>query len=323
MKGWYKDRMEDPSSGELAQLRQQIARLKTEHRKMESTLRTYQSAVESASDAIFVKDLKSRYVVANDKALAAFGLSRDEVIGRDDYELMPDQKEARKNVEDDRYVFQIGKPKRITKHMTGADGRKSWFEAVKVPQFDDEGNVIGLVGIARDITELKETEIALNGGERRYQTTFEHTGTAMLIIEEDTTISLVNHQFELLSGYSREEIEGKKSWAEFVHPEDLEGMKKSHYGRREPGAETLAQYEFRFIDRRGNVKDIFLTVDAIPGMKQSVAALIDITKRKQAEDALRESNELKRLLMESSPEKSSSRTRILLMCLQTQIIPRT
>ncbi|GAI15672.1 unnamed protein product, partial [marine sediment metagenome] len=65
-------------------------------------------------------------------------------------------------------------------------------------------------------------------GEEKYRTTFENTGTAMAIIEEDTTISLVNHQFEILTGYSKEEIEGKKRWTEFVHEEDLERMKEYH-----------------------------------------------------------------------------------------------
>jgi len=62
---------------------------------------------------------------------------------------------ARINIEDDRLVFKTGKPKEIIKQMTGADGKKYWFEAIKVPQFDDKGRVIGLIGIARDITKRK------------------------------------------------------------------------------------------------------------------------------------------------------------------------
>jgi PAS domain S-box-containing protein len=133
----------------------------TERKRAEEKIRTYQFMVESAHDVIFFKDLKSRYVIANAKTLEAFGLSKEKVIGKNDYEIMSDKEEARKNVEDDQVVFKTGKPKEITKHMTGADGKEYWFQAIKVPQFDDKGNIVGLVGIARDITEHKRAEEAL------------------------------------------------------------------------------------------------------------------------------------------------------------------
>ncbi|MFH1673785.1 MAG: response regulator [Pseudomonadota bacterium] len=133
----------------------------TERKRAEEKIRSYQFMVESAHDVIFFKDLQSRYVIANAKTLEAFGLSKEKVIGKNDYEIMSDKEEARKNVEDDQVVFKTGKPKEITKHMTGADGKEYWFQAIKVPQFDDKGNIVGLVGIARDITEHKRAEEAL------------------------------------------------------------------------------------------------------------------------------------------------------------------
>ena len=135
----------------------------TERKKAEEKLKQYRFMVESAHDVIFFKDLKSRYIIANNKTLEAFGLSREQVIGKSDYEIMPDKAEAAKNIEDDKLVFETGKPTKITKHMTGSDGKEHWFQAIKVPQFDGEGNIIGLIGIARDITESKrrETELKL------------------------------------------------------------------------------------------------------------------------------------------------------------------
>ncbi len=69
----------------------------TERTRVEEELKIYQVMIESAQDAIFYKDLESRYISANDKTLEAFGLSREEVIGKNDYELMTDQEEARGN----------------------------------------------------------------------------------------------------------------------------------------------------------------------------------------------------------------------------------
>jgi len=121
----------------------------------------------------------------------------------------------------------------------------------------------------------------------KYRTIFENTGTATIIVEEDTTISLVNGQFEELSGYSREEIEWKKSWIEFVIEEDLERMKKLHYSRRKDPESTLRKYEFRLVNKEGNIRDILIVIDLIRGTKKSVASLLDITDRKKAEEMIK------------------------------------
>jgi len=122
---------------------------------------------------------------------------------------------------------------------------------------------------------------ALERSETIYKTIFENTGTATVIIESDTVLSLVNSHFELLSGYPREEIEGKKSWTEFVVPEDLERMKKYHRDRRKNSLSAPTTYNFRFIDKEDNIKDILLRIGVIPNTLKSVASLVDVTEMKQ------------------------------------------
>ena len=136
--------------------------------------------------------------------------------------------------------------------------------------------------------------------EEKYRTIFENTGTATIIVEEDTTISLVNEQFEALFGYSKEEIEWKKSWTEFIVEEDLERMKKLHYSRRKDPESTQRKYEFRLIDKKGNIRDIFIVIDLIPGTKKSVASLLDISERKKMEEKLKDSEEKYRYLFNNA-----------------------
>ncbi|RLG69295.1 MAG: hypothetical protein DRO11_07970, partial [Methanobacteriota archaeon] len=138
-------------------------------------------------------------------------------------------------------------------------------------------------------------------GEEWYRTVFETTGTATVIIEEDTTLSRVNTEFEKLCGYPKEEVEGKKSWTEFVLEEDLARMKEYHRLRRVNEKAAPRHYEFRFKDRYGRVKNIFLTIAMIPGTKKSVASLLDITELKKAERMRRESEEKYRKIFEVSP----------------------
>ncbi|HEY82745.1 MAG TPA: PAS domain S-box protein [Dehalococcoidia bacterium] len=131
--------------------------------------------------------------------------------------------------------------------------------------------------------------------ERRYRTVFENAGVAMLIIEEDTTISLVNAGFEHLTGYSRDEIQGRKRWSEFVVKADLPKLMEYHRLRRIDPDAAPKYYETRLVDRWGEVKDILVTVDMIPGTSESLASVLDISERKQAEARARELQALKEI----------------------------
>jgi len=100
------------------------------------------------------------------------------------------------------------------------------------------------------------------------------------------TISMVNAEFEKESGFSKAEIEGKRSWTEFIHGDDLERMKAFHVRRRIDPESVPRSYEVRFHDRSGRIRNVTMTVSLIPGTKKSVASLMDITVRKQAEERL-------------------------------------
>ena len=166
----------------------------------------------------------------------------------------------------------------------------------------ETGDEIGKLAKAFNyMTESLETrETTLRESQQRYRSVFENTGTATMIIEEDMTISMVNTEWEKLSGYSKKEGEGKKKWTEFVYKEDLERMQEYHRKRRGKGAQTSNEYEFRFFDRYGNVKDILDKTAVIPRTKTRVVSWLDITARKQAEQAVKESEEHYRHLFEQS-----------------------
>ncbi|MHB8052472.1 MAG: PAS domain S-box protein, partial [Methanoregula sp.] len=139
----------------------------------------------------------------------------------------------------------------------------------------------------RHAVSHRQADKALIASEARYRTVFENTGSATVIVEENNIISLANTRFELLSGFAKEELEGKKTWTEFVVKEDLAQMLIQHKLRRADRDKALKQYEFRFITRSGEIRDILLNIDVIPRTKKSVASLIDITERKASEQVLK------------------------------------
>ena len=158
-----------------------------------------------------------------------------------------------------------------------------------------------------DIIQRKWAEENLVLSENYYRTLFETSGSAMFIIEEDTTISHVNSNFEALSGYSKQEIKGKKSWTDFAHPDDVEWLKEKHYLRRQDPDSAPRKYEFRFINRNCEERNILASVDIIPGTNRSIASCVDLTDRKQIE----EKNKEMRLFLESTLDSLSSHVAVL------------
>ncbi len=143
----------------------------------------------------------------------------------------------------------------------------------------------------------------LQESEARYRSVFENTGTATIIIEEDMTVSMANAIFVRLWGGPKEEIEGKLKWSSFVHSSDLPKMAEYHRNRRTCEASAPSEYEFRFVDVNGNIKDIFVRVGLLPDTTKSIASLIDITSRKKVEYDLQKAHgEAEQLVDERTSE---------------------
>jgi PAS domain S-box-containing protein len=132
--------------------------------------------------------------------------------------------------------------------------------------------------------ERSRTEEALRQSEEKYRAIFENSGTALIFIEEDMTISICNKEFEKISGFSRVEVEGRMKWTRFVaDKDDLARMADYHRLRRINSQAVPQTYEFKMIDRNRRLKDIVISVTSMPEGKQTLAVLVDISERKQAE----------------------------------------
>ncbi len=126
-----------------------------------------------------------------------------------------------------------------------ANNGENWIAELNLRVIKDKYyKPVYLEGFVQDITSRKNTEKALQESELKYRTIFENTGTATLLIEEDTSIILVNSEFEKLSGYPQKEAIGK-SWTEFVVKEDLDKMLSYHETRNLDPDLAPKNYEFR------------------------------------------------------------------------------
>lgn len=148
-------------------------------------------------------------------------------------------------------------------------------------ELDTANNIFRIVN-----EELRKNNAKLKEGEEFYRTLFENTDAGIIVVEEDTTISLANKVFAENFGFSREDIQNKKKWTEMVIEEDREFMLQQHHLRRVDPDKAKTRYEFRLLHRDGELRYLLTHISHIPGTKKSIASIIDITERKSNEAAL-------------------------------------
>lgn len=118
-----------------------------------------QTVIDSVDDLIFVKNTHFIYIACN-KAFGEFlGCPIDQIIGQVDEEWFGDPKRLSHFRNWDRKLFADGIPKKIEEWVTYPDGREVLLDTIKYPLFDEAKNIVGLVGISRDITRKKEDEL--------------------------------------------------------------------------------------------------------------------------------------------------------------------
>ena len=158
--------------------------------------------------------------------------------------------------------------------VSGTIGEETAVEAMKAGAHDYimKNNLKRLIpAVERELKEAKirwerrDVEQRLRTSENLYRTIFETTGNATVIIEEDTIVSLMNREAERLTGYSKEEVEGKKSWSEIIVSDDLDRVKEYHRLRRINPDAVPESYETAFVDKQGKLRNVLVTAAMIPG----------------------------------------------------------
>jgi PAS domain S-box-containing protein len=167
---------------------------------------------------------------------------------------------------------------------------------------------------------LQRSERDLEDSERKYRSIFENTGTAMIITDDDMTISLVNRTFENIMGLKKADIEGKLNWLSMVVPDERDSVEGYHNVYDDTSGDSLIipkSYEVR-VNVGRDVRDFIATFDFIPGTRKSLISLIDITDRKKAEGLLKKSLREKELLLREIHHRVKNSLQIISSLLSLQ-----
>ncbi len=267
-------------------------------RELKTQKKFTENLLQNLEVPLFAIDTNHNVIIWNTACEHMTGLSADEILGTDQHwkAFYSGKRFTLADLVIDRRYDEIPKNYTVSSKSLFVEDSwhgENWFENIggrrrymifdAVPIYDDTGMLVAAIETLQDITKQKEAEEALGRSENTYRAIFESTGTAMLMIEQDTTVSLTNSEFQRATGYSRAQIDGKMSWTSFVDPDDLERMKKYHAGRRIDPSSAPRAYEFRLKNRDGGIREMFLTITMIPDTGKSIASLMDITQLKTAE----------------------------------------
>ncbi|MCF8085938.1 MAG: PAS domain S-box protein, partial [Desulfohalobiaceae bacterium] len=291
------------------ELRQRVLELEQEHRKRlqaeeesEKRQRYLEGVLQNAPDAVVTLDSSHRVVEWNLGAQRMFGYSPEEAQGRDLDELITRFEEAREARDYTQHVLAGNSVEALESVRYTKDGSPVHVLVSGSPIIR-ENRLSGVIAIYTDVTERKRMEQALQASERKYRAIFENTGTATAIVEEDTTISMVNSELENLSGYTREEIEGRMPFTRFIACErDREKMLAYHRMRRQDRSGAPEKYEAAFHNKAGNLRNVIVTVDIIPETRQSIVSFLDITHYKELQEAYKQERDHLDHILEYSPD---------------------
>jgi len=285
---------------------QAILRNITERKKSEDYIKIRESyltsIIENQPGLVWLKDENGRFLAVNREFAHSCGKrSSEEVVGKTDLEIWPEDL-AKKYRSDDLRVMQKKKSLSVEEPIFDK-GQTKWFETFKTPIFDKSGKVIGTTGYARDITERKLAEKEILASKEYIERLSNNVADGIITLKlPGREIEYINNAFTKIFGYHGEECIGQNALMlykeESKYLENGQKLKDSI----DQGIEVIRTEEL--LKRKSGedfAAEIGITILRDQGVPVKLICIIrDISERKRAEEALQESEEKYRLVVENA-----------------------
>ena len=260
-------------------------------RKSELLLRILK---DSIPDLVWLKNPGGAYLLCNTAFERFYGVKEPDLIGRTDHDFLVKEL-ADFQADNDRKALEASGSRISERWLTFAEGgHHGFYETIKTPMRDEDGTLIGVLGISREITQRKRVEDDLRASEKRFRDLFKASPVSMGYLDTQGRLLDLNRSFTELFGYSLEDIPTLDAWRVKAYPDPdyrrqtIERwdavMRQAGDGHRD-----MPQAEYRVTCKDGRVRDVLIS-----GMGVGhgfLATLIDITELKRAENALRQAKE--------------------------------
>jgi PAS domain S-box-containing protein len=256
--------------------------------------------IDHLPDCVYVKDRQHRFIMANRATAGLMGVSSPEqLIGRTDLDLYAAE-QARQYWADEEFLLATGEPL-LGKEEPHTDGVGNRLEMLtsKLPFRNAEGEVVGLVGVSRDVTERKRAEVALRESEERFRRLFEEHGAAMLLIAADTGVIVdANPAAATFYGYSRAKLRSMRIDQINQLPAEEIALEQQRAVRR---IQNCFVVPHRLANGQGRLIEEFSSPIRIQDRLLLFSIMHDITEQRRVEEALRSSEELVRATLQALP----------------------
>ncbi|MEG4942351.1 PAS domain S-box protein [Microcoleus sp. F4-D5] len=278
-----------------------IARNINDRKQAEAQLRDrnalLNSILESTPDFIVVKDRQGRFVALNSNVANFIGKPIEEIIGKDDLELLLPEN-AREVMAKDRQIIRSGIAEAYEEDISSTT-----LLTTKAPWRDANGNILGIIATSRDISDRKATEKALQYNEERFRSLTEATSQLIWTTNSDGELVTGHHLWKAFTGQSFEELQGW-GWLDAIHPDDKAYVTKVSLDAL--ANKTILQIEYRLGHHSGEYR--YMSVRAVPllnadgSIREWFGVHTDITDRKLVEDAIEQSEERYRSLITATSQ---------------------
>jgi PAS domain S-box-containing protein len=263
------------------------ARERAERALQESKARL-RRLIESTQDLIYLQDLEGRYQYYNGPH--RYGLEPDDVVGTTPYDWHPPEVAA-KMMARLQQVAATGEPITAEQRVEW-QGTTLWFLDDIFPVYDDDGNVVTVGYISRNITQRKQAEIALRESEETYRRLVEGSPNILYIYSDRRGARYWSQRIQEVLGYAPTDlIDAPYRWHDAIHPDDIAAV-DAVIADPDKGAGYSFEYRVQDTDGRWHwFHDQFISRRRVGDEVILEGLATDITERKRAEMALRESEE--------------------------------
>ncbi len=254
-----------------------------------------QGLIYSIPDLIWMKDLHGVYLSCNSRFERLFGTEEKNIIGKTDYDFV-DRELADFFRTNDQLAMERGGPSTNEEEVVFADdGHRETLETIKTPVRGSDGKLLGVLGIGRDITERKQAEEELRTKEAEYRLLFENILSAIVVHTPDTRVIFSNPMASTLLGLAEDQLQGKFArdpvW-QFLKEDNTPIPLAEYPVNQVLSSGKRVENQVLGIRRADREQPTWVLYHAYPvsdasgRLSQVVVTFVDITERKQAQDAL-------------------------------------
>ncbi len=279
----------------------------TEYRLDEKALwesrESYQKLVENSPDLIYRTDQTGCITFISKSVMELSGYTREETIGLNmaaEVYLQPEERDFFLSL-----LTTNGHVQNFRAELKRKDGSTWWASTNAHLIKDAAGNMIGLEGITRDITEVKKVEDALRESEEKFMLITEQSLMGIILFQ-DGLYKYVNETTARIFEYSSAELMtwGKEAFSKLVHPDDVEFVMDQYRKKQAGEKDVITSYTYKGLTKSGKTRwiELYSATVIYQGKTADLVTLIDKTERREVEKALKSSEEKYRNVVMNAAE---------------------